>query len=114
MKITNFLHTGAENAISAPELCRLAELNPRALRQYIVKERAAGEEILYRPGGHGGYFLPSADPEQAQRERIAFYNTQRARAMCTLKTLQSVARALGRPVGQINLLEDEIGDKPNG
>lgn len=114
MKITNFLHNGAENAIPAPELCRLAGLHPRAVRQCIVKERAAGEEILYRPGGHGGYFLPSTNPEQAQRERIAFYNTQRARAMCTLKTLQPVARSLGRPVGQTNLLEDETGDKPNG
>lgn len=105
MEISTFLQRGAENAIPAPALCALTGLNPRALRQCIMTERAAGAEILYQPGGKGGYFLPSTDPEQAQRERAAFYRVQRARALRSLGTLRPVARALGIPLGQLDMTE---------
>lgn len=99
--IAELLQHGAENAISADALCSLANTTPRGLRRCIAIERAAGAEILYKPGGHGGYFLPSLDPEQAQRERIAFYNVMKARTICTFKALRPVARALGVPAGQM-------------
>lgn len=101
MKISELLRHGAENAISAATLCRLAETTPRRLRHYIALERAAGAEILYRPGGRGGYFLPSLDAEQAQQERLAFYRVMKARAICTFKTLRPVAQSLGIPAGQL-------------
>lgn len=101
MKISDFLRHGAENALSATTLCSFAETTPRRLRHYIALERAAGAEILYRPGGRGGYFLPSLDAEQAQQERLAFYRVMKARAICTFKTLRPVARALGIPAGQL-------------
>lgn len=101
MKISNFLRHGAENALSAATLCRLAETTPRGLRHHIAAERAAGIEILYQPGGHGGYFLPSLDAEQAQQERLAFYRVMKARAICTFKTLRPVAQSLGIPAGQL-------------
>lgn len=109
MKISKLLRHGAENAISAATLCRLAETTPRRLRHYISMERAAGAEILYQPGGHGGYFLPSLDVEQAQRERLAFYNVMRSRAVGTFKTLRPVAQSLGIPAGQLafDLSNDE-------
>lgn len=109
MKISKLLRHGAENSISAATLCRLAETTPRRLRHYIALERAAGAEILYAPGGHGGYFLPSLDPEQAQRERLAFYNVMRSRAVGTFKTLRPVAQSLGIPAGQLafDLSNDE-------
>ena len=110
MEISTFLQRGAENAIPAPTLCALTGLNPRALRQCIMTERAAGAEILYQPGGKGGYFLPSTDPEQAQRERLAFYRTMMARVQSTLQALRPVAAALGRPVGQLDFLEAWEGD----
>lgn len=106
MKISDFLRHGAENALSATTLCSLAETTPRGLRHYIAAERAAGAEILYQPGGHGGYFLPSLDAEQAQRERLAFYRVMKARAICTFKALRPVARALRLPAGQLAL---EVG-----
>lgn len=112
MEISTFLQHGAENAIPAPALCALTGLNPRALRQCIMTERAAGAEILYQPGGKGGYFLPSTDPEQAQRERAAFYKVQRARAMRSLGTLRPVARALGIPIGQLDMTGE--GDTKSG
>ena len=108
MEISTFLQRGAENAIPAPALCALTGLNPRALRQCIMTERAAGAEILYTPGGHGGYFLPSLDPEQAQQERMAFYNVMKARTICTFKALRPVAMALGVPAGQISFDEGEV------
>lgn len=101
MKISKLLRHGAENAISAATLCRLAETTPRGLRHYISLERAAGAEILYAPGGRGGYFLPSLDAEQAQQERLVFYNVMRSRAIGTFKTLRPVARHLGIPAGQL-------------
>lgn len=72
-----------------------------------------GGEILYTPGGHGGYFLPSLDAEQAQRERLAFYRVMKARAVCTFKTLRPVARSLGIPAGQLafDLTENEQPEK---
>ena len=109
MKISKLLRHGAENAISAATLCRLAETTPRRLRHYIALERAAGAVILYAPGGHGGYFLPSLDPEQAQQERLAFYNVMKARAVCTYRTLRTVAHSLGIPAGQLafDIADDE-------
>ena len=101
MKISELLRHGAENALSAATLCRLAETAPRRLRHYIALERAAGAEILYAPGGHGGYFLPSLEPERAQQGRLAFYNVMKARAVCTYRTLRPVAQSLGIPAGQL-------------
>lgn len=109
IKISALLRHGAENAVSAAVLCGLACTTPRGLRHYIAAERAAGAEILYAPGGHGGYFLPSLDAEQAQCERLAFYNVMRARAIGTFKTLRPVARSLGIPAWQLafDLSDDE-------
>ena len=84
---------------------RADRFKPPALRRYIAAERAAGAEILYQPGGRGGYFLPSSDPAQAQQERLAFYRVQRARALRSLGSLRPVARALGMPLGQLDFLE---------
>lgn len=115
MKISKLLRHGAENSISAATLCRLAGTTPRRLRHYITLERAAGAEILYAPGGHGGYFLPSLDPEQAQQERLAFYNVMKARAVCTYRTLHTVAHSLGIPAGQLVFdLVNEKGGVCNG
>ena len=112
-KISDYLKHGAENAVSAAALCSLAGTTPRGLRHAIALERAAGGEILYTPGGHGGYFLPSLDAEQAQRERMAFYCVMKARAVCTFKTLRPVARSLGIPAGQLafDLTENEQPEK---
>lgn len=101
IEITSYLKHGQENATSAAALCDIATTTPRGLRRCIAIERAAGAEILYKPGGHGGYFLPSLDPEQAQQERMAFYNVMKARTICTYKALRPVARALGVPAGQM-------------
>lgn len=100
------LPRGSENAIQVGDLCNLLNTSPRGLRAMIADARATGEEILYQPGGHGGYFLPSLDPKQAQQERLAFYRVQLARALCTLHALRPVAEHLGRPLGQLDFWED--------
>lgn len=112
-EISSYLKHGRENATSATILCSMANTTPRGLRRCIAIERAAGAEILYTPGGQGGYFLPSLDPEQAQQERLAFYNVMKARTICTFKALRPVARALGVPSGQIEmeLLYDEAQEE---
>lgn len=107
IEISRYLKHGRENATPAAVLCGMANTTPRGLRRSIAAERAAGAEILYTPGG-GGYFLPNLDADQAQRERLAFYKTMRARAMCTLHALRPVARALGVPAGQLPMCEGEV------
>lgn len=113
IEISSFLKHGRENATSSAVLCGMLNTTPRGLRHCIAIERAAGAEILYTPGGRGGYFLPSLDAEQAQRERLAFYRVMKARAVCTFKTLRPVARSLGIPAGQLafDLTENEQPEK---
>lgn len=71
MIITEILKHGRENATRADELAAKLETTPRGLRSQIMRARDAGEIILYAPGGYGGYFLPSDDPEIAQKEMSA-------------------------------------------
>lgn len=108
IEISRYLKHGRENATSSAVLCGMLNTTPRGLRHCIAIERAAGAEILYTPGGRGGYFLPSLNEDQAQKERAAFYKTMRARAMCTLNALRPVARALGVPAGQLPMCEGEV------
>ena len=108
--LTNLLLHGADHAGSVAALCRALNTTPRGLRAMISDARAAGQEILYAPGGRGGYFLPSTDPAQAQQERLAFYKTMRGRALCALHALRPVAAALGRPLGQLDIFEDGATD----
>lgn len=79
MTVVDFLKHGREKAIRADVLAAAMGTTPRGLRSQIMRAREAGEIILYAPGGYGGYFLPSDDPEAAQREMQAFYHVQAAR-----------------------------------
>ena len=106
MKITDFLGRGRENATRADVLAAKLETTPRGLRRQIMLAREQGELILYAPGGRGGYFLPSNDPEAAQHELIAFSNVQAARCKHGLKAIAPVARKLGIPLGQMDFESD--------
>lgn len=102
MNFSEILGRGRENAIRADVLAAQLEIAPRGLRNKIMQAREQGELILYAPGGRGGYFLPSNDPEAAQQELIAFYNVQAARCKHGLKAIAPVARKLGIPLGQMD------------
>ena len=103
MNFSEILGRGRENAIRADVLAAKLETTPRGLRSQIMKARDAGEIILYAPGGYGGYFLPSDDPEAAQKEMSAFYRVQVARCKHGLAAIAPVARKLGIPLGQMDL-----------
>lgn len=107
MTVVAFLKHGRENAIRADVLATAMGTTPRGLRSQIMKARDAGEIILYAPGGYGGYFLPSDDPEAAQRELSAFYHTQAARCKHGLAAIAPVARKLGIPLGQLDFESEE-------
>ena len=107
MKVTEALKHGRENAIRADVLAVKLETTPRGLRRQIMLAREQGELILYAPGGRGGYFLPSNDPEVAQQEMAAFYHVQAARCKHGLAAIAPVARKLGIPIGQMNF-ENEV------
>lgn len=101
MTITGILKHGRENAIRAEILAAKLETTPRGLRRLIMLAREQGEIILYSPGGYGGYFLPSDDPETAQKEMLAFYHVQAARCKHGFAAIAPVARKLGIPLGQM-------------
>ena len=103
MNISDFLGHGAENAIPAATLAAMLQVSPRKLRSSILRERDAGELILYRPGGRGGYFLPSRDEEQAQREVSEFYHTQAARCRNGFAAIAPAGRFLKIPAGQLKI-----------
>ena len=103
MRILDFLGHGRENATRADVLAAQLETTPRGLRRQIMQAREQGEIILYAPGGYGGYFPPSENPEAAQREMQAFYHVQAARCKHGLKAIAPVARKLGIPLGQMDL-----------
>lgn len=107
MKVTDFLGHGRESAILADVLAAKLETTPRGLRSQIMRARDAGEIILYAPGGYGGYFLPSDDPETAQKEMAAFYHVQAATCKHGLKAIAPVARKLGIPLGQLDFESEE-------
>lgn len=108
MTFSGILGRGRENAIRAEILAAKLETTPRGLRRQIMQAREQGETILYSPGGHGGYFLPSDDPETAQQEMQSFYNVQSARCKHGLKAIAPVARKLGIPLGQLNFENEEL------
>lgn len=97
---STLLGHGRENAVSSDALAAQLQTSTRGLRDKVPKARCNGEIILYAPGGHGGYFLPSDDPEKARQEMAAFYNVQSARCRHGLAAIAPVARRLGIPLGQ--------------
>lgn len=103
MDILSLLGHGRENAVRSDVLAAQLQTTTRGLRDKVLKARCAGEIILYAPGGHGGYFLPSDDPEKARQEMAAFYNVQSARCKHGLMAIAPVARRLGIPLGQMDL-----------
>lgn len=103
MDLSALLGHGRENAVSSDFLAAQLQTSTRGLRDKILKARCNVEIILYAPGGHGGYFLPSDDPETAQKEMAAFYNVQSARCKHGLLAIAPVARRLGMPLGQTDL-----------
>lgn len=101
MAVVDFLKHGRENAIRADVLAAAMGTTPRGLRRLIMQARECGEVVLYQPGGRGGYFLPSDDPETAQKEMLAFYHVQSARCKHGFAAIAPVARKLGIPLGQM-------------
>lgn len=102
--IAEYLGHGAENAISAATLAAVTHTTPRELRRLIMDERKRGALILYQPGGRGcGYFLPSLDEEQAQREVSEFYHTQAARCRNGFAAIAPARRFLKIPAGQLKI-----------
>ena len=108
MTIIDFLKHGRENATRADVLATAMGTTPRGLRRLIMQARECGEVVLYQPGVRGGYFLPSNDPETAQKEMAAFYHVQAARCKHGLAALTPVARKLGVPLGQLDFDAREV------
>lgn len=66
-QVSNFLLTGAENAIDAKTLAAAMEIDRRTVTQRIEHERRAGAPICAAVTGRNrGYFLPASPAELEQ------------------------------------------------
>ena len=100
-EIFDLLPVGERNAISTPDLLAATGCGSvRELQSRISEERAIGNLILSR--GAGGYFRPSPGIEGKQ-EINRYVATLRARAVNTLRTLQTAKAALAVLDGQIDI-----------
>lgn len=83
--VQEVLAAGAENAITAQELCdRLGFDSVRELQKEIARERAAGAVILSSSDAPGGYYTPSSSQEVKR-----FIKTLENRAKNTFLALRS-------------------------
>lgn len=100
-EIFDMLPVGERNAISTPALLAATGCGSvRELQSRISEERARGNLILSR--GAGGYFRPSPGLEGKQ-EINRYMATLHARAVSTLRTLQTAKAALAVLDGQIDI-----------
>ena len=92
--ISDLLLEGAENAIAAKELAKMAGLpNVRQLQEEIARERDAGAVILSTCRNGGGYYLP-AEGDTGRREIEEYIRTLKSRALNTLRAIRSAQAAL--------------------
>lgn len=61
--ISEFLSTGAANAITAKDLCALLNIKPRDLSQAVERERRQGKAICASTSEPFGYFLAANKSE---------------------------------------------------
>ena len=92
--IYSLLLEGAENAVTAKELAKMAGLpNVRQLQEEIARERDAGAVILSTCRNGGGYYLP-AEGDTGRREIEEYIRTLKSRALNTLRAIRSARAAL--------------------
>ena len=93
--IESLLLSGAENAITAAELAKLAGLSDtRILARLIQEEREAGKIILSTPNYRcPGYFLPDSG-EKGQREIAEYVRSMVSRATKILRSVRAAKAAL--------------------
>ena len=84
-RIADFLHLGAESAISRRDLMALTGLPDRELRRMIEAERRQGCPIL--SDNIRGYFLPG---DEAERDRCV--RSLRSRAAEIMETAAAIER----------------------
>ena len=86
LRIADFLHSGAENAVSRRDLMSLTDMSDRELRLQIEAERRQGCPIL--SDNVHGYFLPG---DQAERDRCV--RSLRRRAKEIERTAAAIEKA---------------------
>ena len=90
--ISDYLLPGEHLAIPARDLCRLAGFeNDRSLRSAIDHERLEGALIL---SSERGYFLPSLNELDAEREIRRYLARQDARFISNRRTTKAARRKL--------------------
>lgn len=91
MKISDFIPSGIENAISMEELAIRTHSSVRAVRQMVHNARLAGELICSTcDGDNGGYYLP-----KNAAEAIPYYRQQLSRINSAVAALSAITGYLG-------------------
>ena len=107
--IASVLRHGEENALSAPQLAALLGLSDtRAVRKLVEHERRDGSVIL---STWRGYFLPSKDADQAEKELLRFVRAMGRRLSTNRACVDSAKEALVKITHRNQLeLEEAVGD----
>ena len=90
--ISDFLPTGAENAITAKHLCKMLDLTPRDVSAAIERERRAGKAICASIAEPFGYYLAANKAEmtaycQSLLHRAGEIHKTRRACLKTIDTL---------------------------
>lgn len=104
--VADLLGHGEEEAVSSVFLCGALGLSKRALRKEVKREREECKILILSSGA--GYFLPSLDPVQAQREIKAFYDCWRSRLLSGFPFLHTLENRLSISPAQTAM--EELGE----
>lgn len=96
MKISKYLHEGAENGLKLSELVQLTNMDERTLRRTIHEERKLGSPIV--SDCISGYFLATN-----QYDLLRFRHSMQHRAGEIMKIVQATDDLLERMTGQLRI-----------
>lgn len=112
MRISDYLHTGADNPQTAKELCDLLQLEKRELTAAIEKERRQGSPICARSGGNNsGYFL--AGNKEEMQEYCKSLHHRAAEIFATRQACLNTIDDLPEAEGLIIAKQDQPTTKKN-
>ena len=86
--IAFLLHRGSNNALTAAELARITDREPREVRREVARERRAGAPIM---SGPAGFYL--ADTAAELRQCARALHRRAAETHRTAAALEATARA---------------------
>ena len=104
MKITDFIGTGRENAVTRSQLVTILNLPDRRIRRLIQEARERGEIIINAQDG-AGYYI--SDDVGEMKRQLAL---NRSRAMSVLRQQKYLRRKIREAESKDQITIEEVSD----